>query len=423
MKKNILICLEQLNIGGVETAVLNYAIGLIETNNVYVLSKDGIYKEILENNKIKSINFEYKLENIIDNNKLNIVEEIIDKYKINEVHIHQIPCIMYLIPILLKKKIPYIAFIHSNVLGSYEWFMKTYSIYNYLLPLYFKNANLIVAITKSSFEEANKLFKLNNKDVIYLNNSINLKLYKSKSTVKNIKNFLLISRFSKEKKDSIFAAIDFFKSLKNDNYKLSIIGDGELKTKIKEKIEGYNNICLLPQTNNISEIIENNEVVIGMGRCILEAIALERIPIISSYNKTINIITKENIEEANKYNFSGTNFKESNIDKNFNNIDIKKIIKDNYSYVEKNLNISNNINKISDIKPIDEYWYINEFELLNQISTLENKLNELDKEKYLSEQKLYKEIEELKRKNNELETKLSKKIGSKIKRVIKKVIK
>ena len=49
MKKSILICLEQLGIGGVETAVVNQAIALKEKGNeIFILAKKGIYSQVLK---------------------------------------------------------------------------------------------------------------------------------------------------------------------------------------------------------------------------------------------------------------------------------------------------------------------------------------------------------------------------------------
>ena len=44
-KQTVLICLERLDIGGVETAVINQTIALIKKGiNVVILAKEGIYK-------------------------------------------------------------------------------------------------------------------------------------------------------------------------------------------------------------------------------------------------------------------------------------------------------------------------------------------------------------------------------------------
>lgn len=402
MGRNILICLEKLGIGGVETAVFNYALELNKNNKVIIMAQDGIYKEVLERNNIKVINFNYEIKDYIDLKQTKTIENILEKNNISEVHIHQLPCIQYLIPILISKNIPYISFIHSNIKGSYEWFSKNYNIYTYLIPLYFKNANKIITITESAYEEINTLYNLNSKKNIILKNSICLDFYKSKKTVNRISKFLLISRFAKEKRDSIYSAIDYFIEIQqrtNRPFFLDIIGDGELKEDIKSKIKGQNNIKLLPATNDVKAIMDSYDVILGMGRCILEAIAMKKIPIIVGYNKCKNIIKKNNIELANIYNFSGNNFNENNISSielvNLSSKQIKKIIEDNYKFISENLNISNNIKYLDVNLEETSNYNLNEFELINEIASLKKRILDIEKAKYLSEQKLYKENEKI----------------------------
>ena len=42
----------------------------------------------------------------------------------------------------------------------------------------------------------------------------------------------------------------------------------------------------------------DNDIVIGLDRCILEAIATKRIAVISGYENITEIVTKDNIEVA-----------------------------------------------------------------------------------------------------------------------------
>ena len=60
--KNVLICLEQLNIGGIETFTITQVKALSRKKiNCYILAKDGLLKEKISNNKY--IHFlEYKLQ-------------------------------------------------------------------------------------------------------------------------------------------------------------------------------------------------------------------------------------------------------------------------------------------------------------------------------------------------------------------------
>ena len=91
--KAILICLERLDVGGVETSVFNQSLAFKEKGyNVIVLAKNGIYTEKLREKGITCIDFEFNLGNEIDNDKTKRIVEIIKQYNVGQVHIHQLPC-------------------------------------------------------------------------------------------------------------------------------------------------------------------------------------------------------------------------------------------------------------------------------------------------------------------------------------------
>ena len=77
MNKNILICLNRLDIGGIETAILNQASELLERGyKVIILAKKGIYTKTIEKKGAICIDFEFVLTNRIrftqsENNRKN----------------------------------------------------------------------------------------------------------------------------------------------------------------------------------------------------------------------------------------------------------------------------------------------------------------------------------------------------------------
>ncbi len=62
MDMNILICLNKLDIGGVETAVINQIAKLTELgHNIIVLAKKGVYAEKVEEIGAKIVEFDFQL--------------------------------------------------------------------------------------------------------------------------------------------------------------------------------------------------------------------------------------------------------------------------------------------------------------------------------------------------------------------------
>ena len=63
-KRNILMCLEFLGVGGVETAVVTLCKGYVRAgHNVFVAAKDGIYAKELEKIGVKVLKMEHKIRN------------------------------------------------------------------------------------------------------------------------------------------------------------------------------------------------------------------------------------------------------------------------------------------------------------------------------------------------------------------------
>ena len=63
-QRNILMCLQQMDIGGVETAVLTMCKGYISAGcNVFVAAKRGVYVKQLEEIGVKFYDIEYEFLN------------------------------------------------------------------------------------------------------------------------------------------------------------------------------------------------------------------------------------------------------------------------------------------------------------------------------------------------------------------------
>lgn len=198
MEKNILICGENLDDGGVETAIVNDAIALKEKGNkVYILARKGVYTEKVEAFGIENIDFCFEFINGFDFEKSQDVISIIKEKNINEVHIHKFVDIPTCLPACIITNVPYIVHLHEGLKDSYDWVMKTYSMFKYMLEIYFKNAYRIIEITENVKKYNMELFNIPEYKYKVVPNSIDLELFNNeiKSQVP-IKNFLLISRLS-----------------------------------------------------------------------------------------------------------------------------------------------------------------------------------------------------------------------------------
>ena len=353
--KTIMLCLNKLGIGGVETAVLNQTIQLIKRNyRVVILAADGIYRENFEKEGAIFINFEFVVQNKYDVDKIQYVIKILEEYNIEQVYIHQFDCINTVFPACMLKKIPYVAYLHNGIMKVYEWFEECFPCYKIMFSLYFHNAKRIVAIRESTKKENMEKYDIEESKYIVKKNSIDFNKFKvEENTIPTkIEKFLIISRMSKEKEKSIENAILLFKNYhkKNSNARLTIVGDGELKNKIQDEIEEIKDVAeILGQRNDIPQIMSKHDVVIAVDRCILEAITMKKLAIISGYEVLKELVTEANIDQASNENFSGENLKDSTFEEMSENLQkldedsIKNIVEQNYKYAYENLNIEKNV--------------------------------------------------------------------------------
>lgn len=400
--RKALICLEQLGIGGVETFTITQVEEFARRKiKCYVLAREGLLSEKLKKLKnIKFIEFDFKLENKIDTEKVKWLIKFVKEKNIDFIYVHQFPCVPYILPVVFKLKIPYIAYLHGVVPNTCKWFMDTYDIYKVLFPVYFEQASKIIAITEKVKEENKEQFHLPEDKYIVINNSLDFSKYPNKKITNvnySYNKLLWFGRVSEIKRSSIETAIKFYEYCKkkyNSNMTLTIAGDGEILNELKEKYNDKSIVFKGAVADIISEI-QKADVVLGVDRCILEAIASKKPAIVCGYNRNTVLITPKNIKDAIKENFTGINL---NDDKDelfkYNENELLDIINQNYDYAEKKLGIENSIYlDIESFKGESDLSSV--FLGLNYYSEKIQNLEKVNKELYLKTQELYKEINQL----------------------------
>ena len=414
--KNIMICLEKMDIGGIETSVLNQALEYKRRGiKPIIVASKGIYVDILKENNIDFEEIEFTLENNIDMEKAQKIMDLIDKYNVEQVVINQLPCILSVLPACIIKNIPYVAYVHTSLkviqddnINMYNWYEKTYPIYKDLLKVYFQNAYKIIAISKIAGDYVINRYQVSKNKLQVLFNSINLNLYKSSAKENKKEKWIVISRLYNEKEQSIKNAIDIFNYYDNPNKTLTIVGDGNKREELEEYAKGKeckDKIIFVGARNNVKDIIDENDVVLGLDRVILEALAMKKIAILIGYDEPKQIITKNNIEiEANE-GFCGASLESSSIQELARKIKIDNInTEENYQYVKENLTIQKNIYLVEpEMQKYEnansEIWKLIVKMQIEKI-TLEEKLNKKQ------ESESNKQIEELQAKLEQMQLEL-----------------
>ncbi len=441
MEKNILICLEKMGAGGVETFVFTQAMELKRRGfTVYVMSKDGEYVKSLQEHGIEWIEESFELENKFDFDKSLKIYKILKEKNVGQVHIHQFPCVLSVWCACAMAEIPYVTYLHSGINSIYNWYEYNYTIYKRFFREFFNNAEKIVAVSVEAKNSHKNYYNIPEEKYIVLNNSINFELFKPTKQLEKIKKFMIISRMSKEKVNSIKNAIDFFIKYSEENpknnYILDIYGDGPEKDEIGKYVEEQNvngyKINILGSTNEVNKVMDEHDVIMGLGRCVLEAIAMQRIAIISGNagDQPLKYIVKpENIIESIKNNFVYKDLKNEDIEdiikdlSNYTQEDLKKIVESNYRTIKEKLDIKNNLYVVETTKKIKESSN-NILKIIIQIEKDKYLQLEEDNNRYKTEiEEVREEIEQIKENNEKLKEELDKVYNSKRWKYIDKIIK
>lgn len=425
--KKALICLEQLGIGGVETFTITQVEEFARRNiKCYVLARDGLLsKKVKQLKNIEFVEFDFKLENKIDEEKIKWLVNFVEKNKIDFIYVHQFPCVLYILPVVFKTKIPYIAYLHNIVPKTCEWFMETYDIFRVLFPVYFECASKIIAIADAVKAEHKKLFNIPEDRYIVINNSLDFSKYPNKKIDKlnyPYSKFLLFGRISEPKRTSIETAVKFYEYCKekyNPNITLTVVGDGEIFEEITEEYRDKD-INFKGAVSDMTPEIENADVLLGVDRCMLEAVASKKPAVVCGYKENVVLITPENIKDAIKENFTGINLKDDK-DKLFkySEKELIKIVNDNYDYVSKKLTITDSV--YLDIDPFEVRSDL--FSVFNGLNYYIEKVNNLEQDNktlYTSIQELSKDFDIKNKENIELSSELKSILESKRYKIINK---
>ena len=344
------------------------------------------------------------------------IEHVIIKYQIEQIHIHQFECIPYVFPACVNTNRPYISFVHTGIEGTYDWFENHYYDFKRMFEIFFRMSCKIICITENAKKEIMKKYIIPDENFMIVNNSIKFcdEIINNSNIPSKIQKFLIISRLNEVKKDSIVNAINIFKQYasRHEEAILTIVGDGEIKNEIETIIEDIRDkVTFLGKRTDIFEILFQNDILIGLDRCVLEAIVSKRLAIVSGYKEIKGIVKPDNIKEFSKENFSGKELKNATIEGVIDELEkldekqIKQIVEKNYDYAYEKLNLDNNIfifNGNNNEYIIDMQTYMElESDLVNKIADLEEEKNYIYSESKKMQAYYEQQIENLKNDNLE----------------------
>lgn len=361
-KYNILICFAKLGAGGIETACLTQIKEFARRGyNVFVLAEEGMYLDTLKTiNGVTHINFKYDSRNSFNLDKIKKVKQIIIENNIKLVYIHQVDCVSSVFSACMLTKTPYVAYVHHGITGVYDIDLEIGNMSNEFLKLYYRNAYKIITIAEVPQKENRERFNISEDKYELIPNCIDFDTFNTNKPIDTNK-VLLISRMEKDKGNGILNGLKFFEEYKllNPNAKLTIVGGGSKEDEVKEQIKNMNIECeMLGKRSDVKDIMEQNGIILGVDRCIQEAIAMKRYAVVTGYKKFQGLVLPNNIEEFSNKNFSKKNEESNDYEEVAKKIyslkeeDKNAIIEENYKWLIKNRNIKNNLYEVQDINNI-----------------------------------------------------------------------
>lgn len=168
-------------------------------------------------------------------------------------------------------------------------------------------ANQALLLSEEMEKNSSLLFP-NLKKVIFRNP---IPIYKTQcpriSDIETITNILIVSRLDQDKEISVYNAIQTVNYL-FPQAKITVLGDGSQKAKLEESsklLNKKNRIAFLGYKTNTFDFYNEADLVIGMGRVLLESISLGKISVLSGYQGIVGVVNPSNYSFFKNYNFSG----------------------------------------------------------------------------------------------------------------------
>lgn len=269
-------------------------------NRICCMFEEGaIYEEIKKFDKNKIFSLKNK-----DRNKNAIVNEIVDycnREKIEIIVVHHGGASCNLIYIKLKKKLPNVKFVRylHGCFDNYSFgndgnFIKRFFVKK-IMQKALNVSDLIIFISNAVKKSFLNNFNINNNKCEIIYNGIRRNFYEqSNNTFKKFtNNVVFIGRLAREKGVNIL--IDAFNIVKQKGIDttLTIVGEGDEKQELIEKIGKYgleNNVIFTGRQSNVIQYLDNAEIFVypsiweeGFGISVVEAMARGCIPI--TFNK------------------------------------------------------------------------------------------------------------------------------------------
>ncbi len=326
--KNILVIAQEFDIGGLETNIKTTIENCSNINFYFALSN---YSKKIKLTNVSDQKFVFAKNSTVKDfiEDVNRLVELIKDKKIDLIHVH--PFYSFF-PAMIASQLtntPIVYHYHGHASYSFPELDNSFVMQTY----FFDYLSHIFSVTEEGVKELTTKNQIEN--ISFLPNSIDLKSFKPLKYQKN-KKWALISRLDSFKTESIYQFLEIFDQL--DIEQLDIYGDGDKQEELEKHLIKNNldqKVKLRGRTNQVrKDLSKGYNGVIGIGRVIMEAIALKMPNMVIGRGKNSGLLTFDKYQIIKKQNFTNLELddltaKQINQEiKKINNSEINKIFQD-----------------------------------------------------------------------------------------------
>jgi glycosyltransferase involved in cell wall biosynthesis len=183
-----------------------------------------------------------------------------------------------------------------------------------LKDLLFRRVSRVIAVSEESAAFFKSQVRYPASRIVVSRNAIDFSHFAAVERIRGGSfNVLYMSRLDRDKRKAVEAVMDAVARLfpERPQLRLRILGDGRQYNKIKKKACALNRfigrdvIAIDGWADDPAEYMVKADVVIGVGRCVLEAIALGMPTLVAGNEGIGGLVTDANFHSLQKTNFSG----------------------------------------------------------------------------------------------------------------------
>lgn len=302
-KLNILQIYDYMRLGGAETHIITLSNALKKMgHNVWIIAPSGpatrwIDKHFLNHIDVPLDKMDNQLESII------MISKIIKQNEIDIIHTH--PFNSQLVSSLCGylTNIPVVTTVH----GAYKTLVTENCVHDLV--------DKIICVsdeTRDYYEDIGVM----ESELVVIPNAVSVEILNDTHYFfyNNIVRISYISRLDDDKIPSIKLFIESISMLSRIfDIRVDIIGDGGEFAHILDLVNSVNRtlnkevIRMIGGTTETSNYIKDSDIVIGVGRVILEAISLFRFAICLGNKNYVGVVTKDKLMRISKVNFTDRN--------------------------------------------------------------------------------------------------------------------